>query len=107
MQEQLAKEQLSSSEIKPLGKVSDLILSLNTKKVDAVIVELPVAKSYIQQNPSLIISKVQIKSEEQGSAIAVKKGNEDLVDSINTTIDRLIKDKAIDKFVADANKIAE
>lgn len=107
VQEQLAKEQLTSSEIKPLGKVSDLILSLNTKKVDAVIVELPVAKSYVLQNSSLELSKIELKTEEEGSAIAVKKGNEDLVNSINTTIDKLINDKAIDKFVADANNSAE
>ena len=107
VQEQLAKEQLTSSEIKPLGKVSDLILSLNTKKVDAVIVELPVAKAYVQQNSSLALSKIELKSEEEGSAIAVKKGNVDLVDSINATIDRLINDKAIEKFVAEANISAE
>lgn len=107
VQEQLAKEQLTSSEIKPLGKVSDLILSLNTKKVDAVIVELPVAKAYVQQNSSLALSKIQLKTKEEGSAIAVKKGNEDLVNSINATIDRLVSAKAIDKFVADANKSAE
>jgi len=107
VQEQLAKEQLTSSEIKPLGKVSDLILSLNTKKVDAVIVELPVAKSYVQQNSALALSKIQLKTEEEGSAVAVKKGNEDLVNSINATIDRLVSGKTIDKFVADANKTAE
>jgi ABC-type amino acid transport substrate-binding protein len=107
VQEQLAKDLLPNSDIKPLGKVSDLILSLNTKKIDAVIVELPVANSYVQQNPSLVISKVEIKSEESGSAIAVKKGDSDLVDSINKTVDRLINDKTIDKFVTDANKTAE
>lgn len=107
VQEQLAKEQLTSSEIKPLGKVSDLILSLNTKKVDAVIVELPVAKAYVAKNSSLVLSKIELKSEEEGSAIAVKKGNEDLVKSINVTIDRLINDKAIEKFVAEANISAE
>jgi ABC-type amino acid transport substrate-binding protein len=107
VQEQLAKEQLTSSDIKPLGKVSDLILSLNTKKVDAVIVELPVAKSYVQQNSNLELSKIQLKTEEEGSAIAVKKGNEDLVNSINTTIARLVSGKSIDKFVTDANNSAE
>jgi ABC-type amino acid transport substrate-binding protein len=106
-QEQLAKKLLPSSEIKPLGKVSDLILSLNTKKVDAVIVEFPVANSYVQQNSSLMISKVTIETEESGSAIAIKKGNEDLVGSINTTIDRLISSKTIDKFVTEANKTSE
>ena len=107
VQEQLAKEQLATSEIKPLGKVSDLMLALSTKKVDAVIVELPVAKAYAQKNPVLALSKIQLKSKEEGSALAVKKGNEDLVKFINTSIDRLINDKAIDKFVADANNIAE
>jgi ABC-type amino acid transport substrate-binding protein len=107
VQEQLANEQLSTSEIKPLGKVSDLMLALSTKKVDAVIVELPVAKAYVQQNSALALSKVQLKTKEEGSALAVKKGNEDLVNLINVSIDRLINDKAIDKFVADANNIAE
>ncbi|MBU3129618.1 transporter substrate-binding domain-containing protein [Clostridium tagluense] len=107
VQEQLAKEQLTTSEIKPLGKVSDLILSLNTKKVDAVIVELPVAKAYVNQNSSLTLSKVQLKTKEEGSAVAVKKDNEELVGSINTTITKLIKDKTIDKLVEDANKGAE
>lgn len=107
IQEQLAKEQLSTSEIKPLGKVSDLILSLSTKKVDAVIVELPVAEAYVKQNTTLALSKVELKTKEEGSAVAVKKGNEDLVASINTTIAKLIKDKTIDKLVEDANKNAE
>ena len=107
VQEQLANEQLTGSEIKPLGKVSDLILSLNTKKVDAVIVELPVAKAYVVKNTSLALSKIVIKTEEEGSAIAIKKGNEDLVNSINTTIDRLVNEKSIEKFVADANDNAE
>jgi ABC-type amino acid transport substrate-binding protein len=107
VQEQLAKEQLATSEIKPLGKVSDLMLSLSTKKVDAVIVELPVAKAYVKQNSALALSTVQLKTEEEGSAVAVKKGNEDLVISINTTITKLIKNKAIDKLVTGANSITE
>lgn len=107
IQEQLANEQLTGSEIKPLGKVSDLMLSLDTKKVDAVIVELPVAKAYVAKNTALALSKIEIKTEEEGSAIAIKKGNIELVNSINTTIDRLISEKVIDKFVADANASAE
>ncbi|MBZ9688669.1 transporter substrate-binding domain-containing protein [Clostridium estertheticum] len=107
VQEQLAKVQLTTSDIKPLGKVSDLMLSLSTKKVDAVIVELPVAKAYVKQNSSLALSKIQLKTGEEGSAVAVKKGNEDLVSSINTTITKLIKNKAIDKLVTDANSITE
>jgi ABC-type amino acid transport substrate-binding protein len=107
VQEQLANEQLATSEIKPLGKVSDLMLALSTKKVDAVIVELPVAKAYAQQNSALTLSKIQLKTKEEGSALAVKKGNEDLVNLINASIDRLINDKAIDKFVTDANNITE
>ncbi|MCB2289624.1 transporter substrate-binding domain-containing protein [Clostridium sp. CS001] len=107
VQEELATEQLATSEIKPLGKVSDLMLSLSTKKVDAVIVELPVAKAYVAQNSDLALTKAQIKAKEEGSALAVKKGNEDLIKFLNTSIDRLINEKTIDKFVADANNITE
>lgn len=107
IQEDIAKNQLPKSQAKALGKISDIALALKTKKVDAAIIEGPVATSYVNANKDLTISDIKLKTEDSGSAIAVKKGEKDLVDSINKTLDRLSSSKAIEKFVVDANGLVE
>lgn len=106
-QEALAKEQLKDSQIKSLGKVTDLILELKNGKVDALVIELPVASAYANKNDDISVSNVNLEITDEGSAIAVKKGNSDLVKSIDKTLDKLINDKSIDKYVTEANELAE
>ncbi|ALS22346.1 transporter substrate-binding domain-containing protein [Paenibacillus naphthalenovorans] len=106
-QEKIVKEQMPGSEVKPLGKISDLMMELKNKKIDALVVELPVAEAYLTKNKDLVISDIKLASEDSGSAIAVKKGRSDLVEAMNQTLDRLIQDKSIDKMVAEANELVE
>lgn len=107
IQEDIAKNQLPGAEAQALGKISDIVLALNTKKFDAAIIEGPVATSYVNANKNLVIADLKLKTEDAGSAAAVKKGNKDLVDAINKTLERLTNEKTIDKFVTDANKLVE
>jgi arginine/lysine/histidine transporter system substrate-binding protein len=107
IQEEIAAKQLPNSEAKALGKITDITLSLQTKKVDAAIIEGPVATAYTTANKDLTVSTIELATEDAGSAVAVKKGNQALVDEINKTLDRLQKDKTIDKFVADAITLSE
>jgi arginine/lysine/histidine transporter system substrate-binding protein len=107
IQEDLAKEQLEGAKIKAIGKITDLALELKNKKVDAVIMESPVANGYVNKNKDLTISTVKPKAEEAGSAIAIKKGNDTLTAEINKTLDRLINDKSIDKLVDEAFQLSE
>jgi polar amino acid transport system substrate-binding protein len=107
IQEDIAKEQLPNSEAKALGKITDIMLALQTKKIDAAIIEAPVAESYTNANKVFAISDVKLKTEDAGSAVAVNKGNKELVDEINKTLDRLTKDKTIDKLVTDATNSVE
>ncbi|WP_282935366.1 transporter substrate-binding domain-containing protein [Paenibacillus sp. RC67] len=106
-QEQIVTKQMPGSEMKSLGKISDLMLDLKNKKTDALVVELPVATAYLSKNPDLIISDIKLSTEDSGSAIAVKKGNSDLVDAMNTSLDKLMNDKTVDKFVMEANDLVE
>jgi ABC-type amino acid transport/signal transduction systems, periplasmic component/domain len=106
-QEDIAKNQLPNSKAVALPKISDLVLSLKNNRVDAVVVELPVATSNVNANKDLFISDIKVKNEVDGSAIAVKKGSTDLLESINKTVDRLTKDKSIDKYVTDATNSVE
>lgn len=107
VQEKIAKEEIKDANVLSLGKVTDLVLSLKTKKVDAVVVEGPVAKAYVDKNSDIMIADIKVGSPEDGSAIAVQKDNAQLVEAINKTIDRLVSEGKIDEFVAKANEIAE
>lgn len=108
-QEQIAKSQIKGASIKSLGKITDLILELKNKKVDALVAEQPVAQSYADKNSDLIISSASFSTEtsQKGSAIAVKKNSPELVKELNKTIDKLISSKSIDKFVTEANAMTE
>lgn len=107
IQEQIAKDQVSGAQPVALGKISDLVLALKTNRVDAIIVELPVATSNVNANKDLVVSDIKLQTEEAGSAVAFKKGSADLVKEVNKTLDRLKADKSIDKFVTDANNLVE
>ncbi|WP_028548295.1 transporter substrate-binding domain-containing protein [Paenibacillus sp. UNC451MF] len=106
-QEQIVTKQMPGSEMKSLGKISDLMLDLKNKKTDALVVELPVATAYLSKNPDLVVSDIKLSTEDSGSAIAVKKGSSDLVDAMNTSLDKLMNDKTVDKFVMEANDLVE
>lgn len=101
VQEGIAKDQMPNSEAKALSKISDEVLELKNNKVDALIVEKPVANAYAQKNADIIISDMKLKQDESGSAVAVKKGSSALTEAINKTLDRLLMDKSIDKMVTD------
>jgi arginine/lysine/histidine transporter system substrate-binding protein len=108
-QEKIAQEQIKGAEVKSLGKITDLVLALKSKNVDALVVELPVAEAYAEKNTDIAVSSMKFSEEasQKGSAVAIAKGNEELLASVNKTLERLMKDDKISKFVAEANSMAE
>lgn len=101
-------ESIPDAQVKLLSKVTDLVLALNADKVDAIIVEKPVAKSYVKTNENIEICDIDITPEDaQGTAVAVKKGSKELVDLINEVIDELNNEGKINEFFINANKLAE
>lgn len=106
VQEDLAKEKTEASEVKSLSKITDLVLELKNKKIDAVVLVEPVANAYAKQNPDLTVSGISLGSEE-GVAIAVNKGNADLLEAINKSLDKMIKEGTIDKYIQDATLLSE
>lgn len=107
IQEAIAADQFSTSTPMALGKISDLVLALKSKRVDAAIIEYPVALANVNANPDLFMTAIEIPMESEGTAAAMKKGNPDFVESVNKTLDRLISEKLIEQFVADANALVE
>ncbi len=96
-----------SNAVKELGTIKNLVLDLKNGKVDAIVAELPVATAYVGKNADLAIAAPTFQDDMGGSAVAVKKGNDDLVTAINSTLDRLLAAKKIEQFVADANDLVE
>lgn len=106
IQEDIAKEKIEATEIKSLSKITDLVLELKNGKIDAVVLVAPVANAYVKNNKDLIVPEISLGTED-GVAIAINKGNGDLLDAINKSLDTMIKAGAIDKFIEDATLLSE
>ena len=106
-QEKLATEKIENAELQLLANVNDLILELKTGKVDALVIEAPVAEMAVKSNPDLVVAEEKVKDETGGNAVGIKKGSPKLVAEINKTIKRLMEDGTMDKFIIDAINIAD
>lgn len=108
IQEGIAQANFDAANIKSLAKVTDLVLDLKNNKVDAILVEAPVAEINVQKNDGIAIVKdLVVTDDEGGSAIAMKKGSTELQAEVNKTIKKLTDEKKIDEFVLEANKLVD
>jgi polar amino acid transport system substrate-binding protein len=106
IQEDLAKEKTEAAEVKSLSKITDLVLELQNGKIDAVVLVGPVANAYAKQNAKLAVSGISLGAEE-GVAVAVNKGTDDLLEAINKSLDTMIKAGTIDKYIEEATLLSE
>lgn len=107
IQADIAEENIPEVDLQLLSNVNDLVLSLKTGKIEALVVELPVAEMIVKNNPELIVGSEKAKDTEGGSAIAMKKEQQALLDSVNGTIKKIKDEKLLDQFIVDANALAE
>lgn len=80
-------ENATGSKVSSFKSGMDAALDLKNGAIDAVVLDELPAKAIVEQNPDLMILDLKFAKEEY--AIAVKKGNKDLLDSINKTIDTM------------------
>ena len=106
IQEGIAKKNFDAENIKSLAKVTDLVLDLKNNKVDAILMEDAVAEINCERNEGIAMSDFVVTDEEGGSAIALKKGSDDLTEEVNKTISRLKESGKIIEFVSDANDLS-
>ncbi|WP_042198594.1 transporter substrate-binding domain-containing protein [Paenibacillus camerounensis] len=106
IQEDIAKG-IEGAQLTSLGKISEIVLQLNSNRVDASIMEGPVAKSFVKNVDGLVITDAKPEVEDDGYVIGVKKGNTELLDQVNTTLTRLNSEGKIDEYVAAASELAE
>lgn len=106
IQEEIALEKFAKSEYIGLSKITDLVLELQNKKIDAVLLAEPVANAYVQQNNNLFMAEISL-GQEDGVAVAINKENEEFLAEIDKVLQKLIDDGTIDKLIAEATQLAE
>ena len=94
-------EDIEGGDIQRFNKGMEAVMALTQGKVDAVIIDREPAKVFVKENAGLKILDEAFTEEEY--AIAVKKGNTELLDNMNAAIKDL-KDsgelkKIVDKYI--------
>jgi len=95
------------NQIKELPKLPDLIMELKSGKVDAIIVELPVAQNYVAVHNDLMLASYTFKDSAGGSAAAIKKGEQKLLEAVNASLNTLQTTGKISSFAASAIESVE
>lgn len=103
VQEQLLTKQFPNSDLVAMNKNGDLIEALKAGKIDAVFMDNIVIADFIYQNEGLIaaVESVEIEGGAFDKAVALAKGNEELLAVINQVIEEAVASGTIDQIVAD------
>ncbi|EUJ33627.1 hypothetical protein MFLO_00195 [Listeria floridensis FSL S10-1187] len=104
-QEELAQKEMTGSTVTSLQKVPDLILNLKNNKIDAIVLEGPVADAYVSQDDSIVVSDVKFVNGEKQTAIAMQKGATSLKNQVNKTITEIKDENLLKGYQDEANKL--
>ena len=89
------------AEVKRYTKFVQAAEDLKNNKIDAIVMDLYPAQELVAANPELKILDENNPLFVDQYAIAVKKGNQELLDQINEVIDQLIADRFLDMYDLD------
>lgn len=105
-QETLARTDIKDAQVVALDKVGDVLLEMQHGKVDAVPAQQVVAQQYLIMNPEITDSGVYFEGEDSAAAVAVPKGNEDLVKVINEVIKESTEAGDFQKWTKEYSQLA-
>ena len=97
----LAEANTPNANIIGLPKVTDLINELLSGKLEGAFIETAVAEQYIKNYPDLMIAW-EVPYDTEGSAVALKKGNDGLREAVNSVIKEVLADGSMDEYIATA-----
>ena len=107
VQETIAADLTDENKVVKLKKFPELIMELKTGKVDGVCTNTMVASAYVSAHPDLLCQDIGIVWDNTGFAGAIQKGdNGEFMAFLNETIAKLQEDGSIDRFVAEAQELA-
>lgn len=105
-QEDLAKNELIGSVPTSLQKVPDIIMNLKNNKVDAAVLEGPVAEAYVDRDPDLVFADdVTFEQGEKTAAVAIPKNAPVLEEKVNASIQTINDNNLLEGYKKEANKL--
>ncbi|MDO4457680.1 ABC transporter substrate-binding protein/permease [Ligilactobacillus murinus] len=110
LQYNLVKDQMPGTTVKGLSKLNNLVLALQSGKINGIAMEEPTAKAYVANNNQLLAFDpgFSVNSDQTGSAIAFRKNSPALVAAANKTLAQIKKQNLLDtKYVPEAAKYME
>ena len=106
-QEQVAQELLSDSPLVALEKVPDCLMEMQNGRVAGVVVESIVGEQYVYAYDDIVFSDADL-GRSKTSAVAMAKGNEDLMEIVNEVIAENQENGNFDRWVEEySQKAAE
>ena len=107
IQQEMVNRHIVGAKFVIRNTINELIDDLKNKKIDAAIMEKPVAEAYVLRNKELINIECHSGSFDAllGSAIAVKKGNKELLKEVNEILKKLKLENKITEFVENAKML--
>ena len=105
-QEQISRNEIPNADLQLLNNVNNLILELKAGKIDAIVMEKPVAEMAVKSNPELAVGNPIYEEESGGNAVGIAKGNEELLAKINEVIKNLNESGKMDEYIVKANELA-
>ncbi|WP_240664058.1 ABC transporter permease subunit [Macrococcus sp. DPC7161] len=104
-QEELAKTELPNANVTSLTRVPEIIMALNTGKIDGLILEGPVGEAYLSKNTNLAFSKLEFANASKGTAIALPKDSPKLLNALNSSIKEVKEKDLIKDYKKKANTL--
>lgn len=105
-QEEIAKEKIKYADVKSLSTNPDIVMNLKTKKIDCALMEAPVAESFAKVNEDIVVVEgLNIDTDANGVAIAVKKGNDELTEKLNEILAEAKSKGLLDKWLVEADEL--
>lgn len=104
----LTLSEIDGIELARYQKGIDAVQDVLNGKIDAAVIDSPTAESFIAKNPELKGITDNTVFETEAYAVAIKKGNTELLEKVNATIKRLNDSGEIAKISADVDgRLAE
>lgn len=97
IQAQLIKDQMTKSHYKGLDKINNLVLALQSGKIDGIVMDELTSHAYQTNNKNLVAVRSDLKEEQTGNAVAIAKGQPGMLKAVNKTINRVQKQDLINK----------
>ena len=101
----LAEENTPDANIVGLTKVTDIVMELLNGTLDGAFIEKDVALQYAKNYPDLCVLW-DVEFDTAGSAIALKKGNEGLLEAVNGVIAAALEDGTMSEYIEEAQALA-